>query len=74
MYMGSNKTDHIINNIKPIIAIEDKPKNIQILSEAGIRVFYPILEYTKGMEQFGTPYENWYYLMDLIKYENWTPH
>jgi 5'(3')-deoxyribonucleotidase len=62
------KTDWIINDLKPDIAIEDKPANIKTLSEAGIDVYYPIyVPYTNDMEDYGTPFNSWKHLWELLK-------
>ncbi len=61
------KADWIINELKPDIAIEDKPINIKILSDAGIKVYYPsYLPYTKGLEEYGIPFKSWKHLWELL--------
>jgi 5'(3')-deoxyribonucleotidase len=61
------KSDWIINELKPDIAVEDKPANIKTLSDAGIKVYYPsYLPYTKGLEKFGTPFKSWKHLWEIL--------
>lgn len=54
-----NKVDYIINILKPDIAVEDKPKNVKALSNAGITVYYPKVKYTEGLEEYGIEYKDW---------------
>ena len=47
--------------------IEDKPKTIKILYNAGYKVLYPSWHgYTKGLEEFGIPFDSWKCLDDLL--------
>jgi len=65
-FVPHNKEKFIINELKPDIAIEDKPELIIALAKAGIKVFYPELKYTIGMARYGTMYKNWKELYGYI--------
>ncbi len=58
-FVPHDKAKFIIEKLKPDIAIEDKPDTIKELSAAGIKVYYPDLSYTKGLEKYGTKYNLW---------------
>lgn len=53
---------------KPDIVIEDGKKNIPGLHERGYNVYYPSWHgYTRGLERFGTPFESWNQMFEVVK-------
>lgn len=69
---GWGKRDYVIDVVKPVVALEDKPELIKEFSDAGIDVFYPLIPITKGLGEYGTCYTNWQELIIMIKgkYDN----
>ncbi|MFW5800133.1 MAG: 5' nucleotidase, NT5C type [Spirochaetota bacterium] len=62
------KAEWIIKELKPDIAIEDKPGNIMTLSEVNIKVYYPsFILYTMGLKDYGVPFDSWRHLWELLK-------
>ena len=58
----------IIEEVVPDVMIEDRPELIKAFHGAGIPVFYPDWHpYTRGMEDFGTPFSNWYQIPELFQ-------
>ncbi len=58
----------IIEEIKPDVMLEDRPKLIKSFNNSGISVFYPDWHvYTKGMDQYATPFSSWKEIPKLIK-------
>jgi len=70
--LGTGKIEYILNNLKPVVAIEDKPEYIRRMSKAGIDVYFPRIPMTRGLESYGTPYRNWLELKKILleKYGN----
>jgi len=66
MVIGRDKMDYIIDVLKPDIAIEDKPKNVNLLHETGIDVYYPDHPITKDIS-VGTRYFSWKELVEILR-------
>lgn len=62
---GKNK-EQIVKDINPVIGIEDKPSLIHSFVEYGIDVYYPDTP-ELGIMTVGTPYRNWFQLIELIE-------
>lgn len=63
------KIEYIINNIRPSIAIEDKPEYIKQLASCDIQVYYPKIKLTegKGLENYGFEFNSWSDLHDKLE-------
>ncbi len=65
---SKNKKIDIVEKIKPRICIEDKPELIEYFHKAGIKVYYPERNYTKGLNGYGIKFLNWGDLYNKIHY------
>ena len=64
----SLKEQIILEEIKPDIMLEDRPKLIKTFSNNGISVIFPEWHnYTKGMERYAIPFSNWLEIPKLLK-------
>ena len=62
------KKETVIEDVKPDVMIEDHPELIKSFHNAGIRVIFPNWHlYTKGMENFATPFSSWREIPKLLR-------
>ena len=62
------KEQIIIEEVKPDVMLEDRPELIKSFKNSGIIVYYPDWHaYTKGMDQYATPFSSWEEIPELIK-------
>lgn len=64
--IGKDKEHHVIDVLRPTVAIEDKPSTIQNFHDAGIDVYYPDTPLTVNVI-VGTKYQNWTELVKMIR-------